>query len=153
MKHTTTFAVLMAIALGAGASSARAAPLSRYGVFVFGTTCTNPESDDTGGSRLTVMRTGDGDYALYQWSEGPEVAAEGLDVLIDSSGSHISFSVLLPGAPAETRYTQSFTGLISTEAVTLSGGYSPVGKPFTLPRVTDLAAPKPICQPLSGDQK
>lgn len=153
MKQTAIFAMLTAVAVAAGAINAPAAPLPRYGVFVFGSTCTNPESDDTGGNRLSLIRTGDGDHVLYQWSEGPEVAAEGLNVVIDSAGSHISFSVLLPGAPAEAQYTQTFTGQISTEAVTLSGGYSPGGRPFTLPRVTDLAAPKPICQPISGDAK
>lgn len=143
-------ALVGTVALAAGAISARAAPLPRYGVFVFGSMCTAPYSGDAAGYRLTLMRYGDGDHVLFQWSEGPAVEAAGYKVRIDNAGSHISFSVDIPGTPAGPQNTQDFSGDISEEAVTLSGGYVSPGR---LPRVRNLAVRKTICQPVSEDQK
>lgn len=151
MEGTTTFALLLAFALGAGAIPACATPLPPYGVFVFGSMCTAPYSGDASGHRLTLMRYGDGDHVLFQWSEGPAFDGIGYAVKIDGFG-HISFSVDEPGYGQSVPLdTQSYTGQISAEAVTLSGGYS--SEKFTLPRVRDLAAHKAICQPIPEGQK
>lgn len=151
MKHTATFAFLLPVVLAAGAISTPAATLPRYGVFVFGSMCTEPYSGDAAGLRLTLMRYGDGDRVLFQWSEGPEVEALGDKVQVNEAGSHISFSVSVPGTsdPADT---QTLNGEISAEAVTLVGGYS-ASAGVRLPRVRDVGARKAICQPISGDTK
>src|SRR5256885_4817519 len=93
--HRYTPALLVLLPL-LTATTVRATPLPRYGIFVYGNMCIEKESGDAAGRRLTLMRYGDGDHVLFQWSEGPAYQAVGAKVAIDRTGSHISFSVDFP---------------------------------------------------------
>ena len=83
----------MRLALAAGicllAASASAAPLPRYGLFVYRTFCIDQGGGDVGGVGLTVIRSREGDAALYEYTEGAiewPLLADALK--IDDAGLH-----------------------------------------------------------------
>lgn len=103
-------------------SQANAALLPRYGVFAYSNVCTEQQSGDAAGYRLILLRFGDGDRVLFDWSEGPLYSAEAYKVAVDPSGTHISFMVQIPGT-TEPVYASSYSGEISADAVTINGSH------------------------------
>src|SRR5438309_646053 len=77
--------------------SAFAAQLPRYGMFVYSNLCFEKESGDAKGYRLTLLRYGDGDHIVFEWSEGPLYEAAGYKVHIDERAGQIAFGVDVPG--------------------------------------------------------
>jgi hypothetical protein len=137
------------LALAAGmcllAASASAAPLPRYGAFVYRSFCVEQGSGDTGGIGLTVIRSKEGDAALYEYTEGaiewPLLADE---LKIDDAG-HLKahFASVEKGVQADVRMEASLNAdaavVVSTNAHALAPG-------TRLPRVTDLGAKFPACK-------
>jgi hypothetical protein len=96
--RTLIFAVLL---LANGSVSAE--PLVRYGVFVYSNLCTEDQSGDMAGNRITIHRFLEGDGVLYEYSNGglsgPVLADE---VKIDKSNKMVTFRVAMPGQGSES---------------------------------------------------
>ena len=126
--------MLAAFALGRPAG---ASPLARYGVFVYRNFCHEAESGDTGGIGLTVIRSVEGDVALYEYSEGAiawPLLAEPLKI---DGGGHLKARFGSVDVDAD----------LSAEAamVTVHGDAS-VRPRTRLPRVAALGAKFPACK-------
>ena len=134
-----------AIWAASNAAAAPAKPLPRYGVFVYSNLCTEKESGDAAGSRLTLLRYGDGDHVLFEWSEGPRVEAAGYKVKFDASTGELTFEVDIPGAPPEPQYSQSYTGKVSQDAIALRSNSGPE-RTYRLPRLYDFSRKTGICR-------
>src|SRR5256885_16038366 len=145
--HRYTPALLVLLPL-LTATTVRATPLPRYGIFVYGSMCIEKESGDPAGRRLTLMRYGDGDHVLFQWSEGPACQAVGAKVAIDRTGSHISFRGAFPSP--EPPFKQSHTGENPTQPVTLSGGHTRAGPTVSLSHFPNVPPPKLSCPVPTG---
>jgi hypothetical protein len=130
-------AALIPLAL-ALAVPAKAAPLPRYGVFVYRNFCTEAESGDAGGIGLTVIRSYEGDAALFEYSEGaiawPLLAAPPLT--IDKAGR------------LKARFgTYDVEADLTAEAAVVTVDHDASVAPRTrLPRVTDLGGKIPACK-------
>ena len=139
----------MRLALAAGmcliGASATAAPLPRYGVFIFRTFCIDQGSGDTGGVGLTVIRSREGDAALYEYTEGAIEWPLLADALKIDDAGHLKahFASVEKGVPADVRMEASLT----SDAATIVSSNEPSTGPGTkLQRVTDLGAKFPACK-------
>ena len=119
-----------------------AAPLPRYGVFLYSNECRERESDDAAGNFMKLTRTPTGDAVEYGWGgEGPMESVSATDVHIVSG--KISFTVPpTPGTIYEGK-NHYFEGTISTTKLRLSGD----GVPPLLPRQS-LNFKAKVCAPL-----
>ncbi len=146
--------LFVAVAATLFCSQAPAAPapqkLPRYGVFVYSSLCTEKESGDAAGYRLTLMRYGDGDHIVFEWSEGGLYEASGYKVALDEKTSRISFTVDTPGAPQEPAYTHSYSGTISSEALEIRDNAAIPGRADRVPRARDLSRKMDSCPERKG---
>jgi hypothetical protein len=117
--------------------------LPRYGIFVFSNLCLEP-SGDVAGYRLTLVRLGDGDHILLEWSEGPKVEAAGYVVKVDDRTSRLSFMVDLPGAASKPPFQYSYTGEISRDVILLKKSDEP-GPGNRLLRINDMSGKPGVC--------
>jgi hypothetical protein len=129
--------IVMATALCiSGGAIAKAPP--RYGALVYSNLCVEPQSGDIGGTRITLLRLGDGDRVIYEYTEGavawPLFVAR---AKVDSRAGTISFEVR-PEADTLT-FEGKFTDSI------LVGAFSAKAEPVRLPRIADLSRPMPKC--------
>ena len=139
----------MRLALAAGicllAASASAAPLPRYGLFVYRTFCIDQGGGDVGGVGLTVIRSREGDAALYEYTEGANEWPLLADALKIDDAGHLKahFASVEKGVPADVRMEAS---LNADAATILSSNERSTGPGTKLPRVTDLGAEFPACK-------
>jgi|SRR6185437_7205543 len=84
---------------------ALAAPLPRYGAFVFSNVCHEVKSGDDAGARLIVVRLHHEDDVQYTWSEGALMAGTVDHVQIDDKTGRISFHVAPEAAPVNWGFT------------------------------------------------
>jgi hypothetical protein len=75
---------------------ATAAPLPRYGTFVYSSLCIHSESGDLLGARLTLERRTDGDKARFELGEGVLETALVQKVKIEANG-HVALVLSFPG--------------------------------------------------------
>ncbi len=149
---------MLATFLGA---SVQAAPLPRYGSFVFSSLCSHPRSGAMIGSRLTVVRLDHDDVVYYEWSEAwepgrvalpgqkrPSPASFGTNVAHGLQGaSAVMVRIESPGRMTAKfgAYTRALSGTlagqISEEGFALSGFEAPIW----IPRQRDLSAKIPVC--------
>ena len=108
--------------------------LPRYGVFVFSNFCTSEESGDFFGFRITVLRYGDGDHVMVDWSDGPHNQSIASNVEIDPQGLHIGFLVRTRSFPNDP---DSYSGTFMEDALLLT--YRESNQAHRLPRVHDFS--------------
>ncbi len=129
--------ILAATVLVASSAAIAKAP-PRYGALVYSNVCAEPQSGDIGGTRITLLRLGDGDRVIYESTDGavmwPIFAAR---AKVDSRAGTISFEVR-PEAD-----TLTFAGKF-TEAV-LIGTFGGNAESVRLPRIANLSRPLPNC--------
>jgi hypothetical protein len=139
------------------ALSANAAPLPRYGIFMFSSACWEEESGDAAGNRALLIRDGDGDRLFWEWSEGPmEGPAQATALSIDAKSGAIVFDVDIGSmdtfssgnvfAGKEPPDIVHFTGRVSDKALTLrtdDGSWR--GGTQIMPRLRNFSAKTPMC--------
>jgi hypothetical protein len=124
------------LALAPAAATAKALP--RYGVFVYRNFCFEAGSGDVGGIGLTVIRSYEGDAALYVYSEGAIEWPLLADPLKIDDAGHLKAQFADRAIEAD----------LSAEAAVVTVTHDASVRPKTrLPRVTDLGAKFPACQP------
>lgn len=131
------FGLLAALAL---ALPAQAAPLPRYGAFVFSSLCTQEESTDAAGYRLILVRLPYENDVTFEWSEGPLVGAAADHVTIDDKTGRLRFHVAKDGDPGTE---QTVSGILTADAFVKDGN----GPLTRLARVTDFSRDAPYCTP------
>ena len=147
--------LVTAVSFGACAA---AAPLPRFGVFVFSNTCWEEESGDAAGNRALLVRDGDGDRLSGEWSDGPmEGPVPATALSIDTRTGRIAFDVDLGSSFSKARdgtlsqdapYVLHFAGTVSGDALTIAGSDAPAGRKTVLPRKRDFAPKTPMCAPM-----
>ena len=105
---------------------------------VYSNLCVEPQGGDIGGTRITLLRLGDGDKVIYEYTEGavtwPMFAVK---AKVDSKAGRISFEVR-PEAD-----TLTFQGNFTDTALT--GKFRGKNESLRLPRITDLRRRLPNC--------
>ena len=143
-------AILLAGPMLAAGSITSAAPLPRYGLFVFSSLCWEAESGDAAGNRLMLVRDGDGDRASWEWSEGPLEAPVSVTKLRIKGGT-IAFDVDIgsqEGVTSDGKFQKEapdiehYQGTITASAVRIGTA----GHAGTLPRITNFAAKTGTCR-------
>ena len=119
-------------------------PLPRYGIFVYSNLCWSKQSGDAQGFRLTLMRYGDGDHVLFDWSTGPLIQAAGKDVVFDAKTSKLSFTVYVSGAKPDSVDAEAYAGNVSSDAFTFIPYKD--GRSYRVPRLYDLSRKIDICR-------
>lgn len=125
---------------------AAAAPLPRYGLFVFSTLCWEAESGDAAGQRLILLRLPGSESARISYTlDGPldEIPVDGLKI-VDKSGD-ISFRYRSPYDPVADRSDVDVTvqGRVTAE------GFFQVGvdgRSHRLPRLLPPQKAIPVCR-------
>jgi hypothetical protein len=134
---------ILALVLTAGPTLAK--PVERTGLLVYSTLCWEKQSGDAAGNRIELIRLGDGDELIYQWSEGGLYAERAHQIKIDAKTGALAFQVTADvGGGAETR---RFQGRITDDAIvgTLRSAQG-AGERLNLPRQTNLAAKAATCR-------
>jgi len=139
-------AALTLLLVAAQAAVAAPAALARYGVAVYSDLCTEAQTGDVGGQRVTLHRYAEGDSVIYEFTAGslswPVVAT---DVSIDDGTGVLTFNVqeVPNGAPRTVIGRFSQRG----RTLTLDGGYCVDGSmPMRLTKVTDFSRALPACK-------
>lgn len=123
-----------------------AAPLPRYGLFVFSTLCWEQESGDAAGGRLILLRLPGSDSVRIAYTlEGPLDEMPGDDLKIDDKTGHVSFHYRSPYDPVTDRTDADVTveGHISSE------GFDQIGVDGKIQRTPRLLPPEkkiPTCR-------
>jgi len=113
---------------------ARAAPLPRYGTFVYSSLCLDRGSTgDLNGDRLVLVRLPLRDLGYLEWSDGSLSSALLRDLKIDDKNGRISFRYLrdFDDLTGKSNVLKSVASTISAESVGLMTWQ---GKPFRLAR-------------------
>jgi hypothetical protein len=125
---------ILGFLIAAFSTPAGAAPLPRYGLFVYSSLCWEKESGDADGERLILVRVPGSDSAEVNYTgEGGLDGAPAEDVRIDKDG-RISLRYLSQYDPASGRSNVyvTVTGIVSAEAFVQTGRD---GNPVRTPRV------------------
>jgi hypothetical protein len=128
---------LMLVACGV-ATPLTAAPLPRFGIFVFSSLCTGPA--DPAGAEIILERSATGDVAVYTRTEGPISApllAYGPDVKVDDRTGRIRMRFVDPEFGSDGVYV--LEGTVTDQMMEISGQ--------KLPRVTVFASKLSKCRP------
>jgi hypothetical protein len=152
-RFASCMAAILAILCSARVS-ALAAPLPRYGVFVYSSLCREKDSGDAGGFRIRLLRTAKADSLYFEWSEGglygPMLA---IKLAIGSKTSKIEFTIPADTPPSKLPQSETYSGTISNEAVVLEqSGYGdgsslhPFRRPVAIPRVKDSGGEMRVCK-------
>ncbi|HWC63423.1 MAG TPA: hypothetical protein VG501_07360 [Rhizomicrobium sp.] len=147
------FCAAVSSAFAAAAPEASGGKLSRYGIFVYSSICT--QAGNATGNHVVLIRDGDRDILYWYWSEGAmKGPAQASPLAIDDKTGRIKFSVDT-GSPegaakSEKAVLASYQGSISDDAITLtSAGTPPVNtaQAVTIPRVKDFSKKTGPCNP------
>jgi hypothetical protein len=143
-------------------ASNQSAKLSRYGIFVYSSLCT--QGGNATGNHVVLIRDGDRDILYWYWSEGATKGpAEASPLAIDDKTGAIKFSVDTgsaaddsgTGKPKEKSSSEkpvtekpvltSYQGNISDDAITLAPANA--AQKLTIPRVKDFSKKTGSCNP------
>jgi hypothetical protein len=132
--------LLLAASLAAGGlvNPLSAAPLPRFGIFVYSSLCTGAE--DPGGAEIVLERSATGNVAIYtRTDEGPISApllAFGPNVKIDDRSGHITMRFIDPDLGSTGVFV--LEGTVTDRAMEVSG--------ITIPRLLEFPTKLPTCR-------
>ena len=113
--------------------AAQAAPLPRYGAFVYSSLCYEGNTGDLLGTRFVLFRLPLHDMGYLEWSDGSLSSAPLQDLKIDDKSGRISFRYLrdFDDTTGKSNVIKSLSSTITAESV---GLITAGGKPFSLTR-------------------
>lgn len=143
-----------AAALASMAGDADAASLPRYGTFLYSSLCVERQSGDAAGFRITLQRSTKEDSLSFEWSEGPLFGPmRASNLTIDPKTLRIAFTIPAHTPPSDIPISESYSGVISDQAVTLQqSGYgdkrnlTPYRPAIVIPRVKDAGREDAPCK-------
>jgi hypothetical protein len=135
---------VLALVLSGAATPSPAKPTKRIGLSVYSTLCSEKQSGDAAGHRIKLIRLGDGDELIYEWSEGGLSAERAHDIKIDPKTGALKFQVTTDAGGGEE--TSRFEGKITDDAIvgTLRSAHA-LNEGLNLPRQRNLAAKTADC--------
>ncbi len=133
----------LAAALWLIAGSESAAPLPRYGVFVFSSLCEHADGGDISGSRMVLVRSRGWDQMLFDYGSGGLMGATVDRLSIDGDQLEAELS---PGEGGKAHLRATLSAERAVIHFKFDDATSEEGSAWPLTRITDLGRPLETCR-------